>query len=421
MMFGWLLIGAALLLAGGAASAEERSTDQTIRLYQSQLAAKPDDPLLSSHLAAAYIRKARETGDLSYYGLAEQAAQRSLKLAERGPVAARATTLLATVHIARHEFAEALRGAQAAIALNPGDPIAHALAGDALLELGNYDEATQAYGRLAALQGLRRPDPRLAWLKFLQGDIAGAVAGTRQVVTRAAAANLSGEPVAWLHCQLGDLLFYQGDLAGAETAYRDALTTMGGYHRALAGAARVHAARGRLREAAELYHKALDVIPLPEYAATLGDVYTRLGRTPEATKQYALVEYIGRLSALNKAVYNRELALFYADHDLKLPEALELARREAGVRRDIYTQDVLAWALLKNGRAGEAEAAMREALKLGTPDARLFFHAGMIFRAVGDTGRAREALRRALALNPQFHVLQAELAARTLGELDAQR
>lgn len=420
-MFGWLLIGAALLLAGGAASGEERGTDQTIRLYQSQLAAKPDDALVSNRLAGAYIGKARETGDLTYYGLAEQAARRSLKLVERGPVAARATTLLATVHIARHEFAEALRGAQAAIELNPGDPIPHALAGDALLEQGNYDDATVAYARLAALQGLRRPDPRLAWLTFLQGDTAGAVAGTRQAVTRAAAANLAGEPVAWMHCQLGDLLFYQGDLAGAETAYRDGLTAMPGYHRALAGAARVQAARERLREAAELYHKALDVIPLPEYAAALGDVYTRLGRTRDAAKQYALVEYIGRLSALNKVVYNRELALFYADHDLKLPEALELARREVGARRDIYTQDVLAWALLKNGRAREAEAAMREALRLGTPDARLFFHAGMIYRALGDTDHAREALRRALALNPHFHVLQAEMAARALGELQAQR
>jgi tetratricopeptide (TPR) repeat protein len=421
MMFGWLLIGAALFLAGGAASAEERSTDQTIRLYQSKLAADPNDPLLSSRLAAAYIGKARETGDLTYYGLAEQAAQRSLKLAERGPIAARATTLLATVHFARHEFGEALRGAQAAIELNPGDPIPNAVAGDALLEMGNYDEAAQAYARLAALQGLRRPDARMAWLKFLQGDAANAVADMRQAVTHTAGRMPFGEPVAWMHYQLGELLFYQGDLAGAEAACRDSLTAMPGYHRALAGAARVQAARGRLREAADLYHKALDVIPLPEYAAGLGDVYTRLGQPRDAAKQYALVEYIGRLSALNKAVYNRELALFYADHDVKLPEALELAQREVGVRRDIYTQDVLAWALLKNGRARDADAAMREALRLGTPDARLFFHAGMIYRGLGEPDRAREALRRALALNPHFHVLQADVAARALGELQAQR
>jgi tetratricopeptide (TPR) repeat protein len=421
MMLGWLLIVGALLPAAGVVWAEERSTDQTLRFYQAKLAATPDDPVLYNRLAATYIRKARETGDLTYYGLAEQAAQRALKLAERGPVAASATTLLATVSIARHEFGEALRGARAAIELNPTDPIPNAVAGDALVELGDYDEAARAYARLAGLQGLKRPDPRLAWFSFLQGDAAGAVAGMRQAVTRAAAANQAGEPVAWLHCQLGELLFYQGDLAGADAAYRDALIALPNYHRAVAGGARVQAARGRLREATELYHKALDVIPQPEYAASLGDVYTRLGRAPEAAKQYALVEYIGRLSALNKVVYNRELALFYADHDVRLPEALELARREVGARRDIYTQDVLAWALLKNGRAREAEVTMREALRFGTPDARLFFHAGMIYRALGDRDRAREALGRALALNPHFHVLQAEAASRALGELQAQR
>jgi tetratricopeptide (TPR) repeat protein len=143
----------------------------------------------------------------------------------------------------------------------------------------------------------------------------------------------------------------------------------------------------------------------------------RLGRDADARRQYALVEYIGRLSALNKVVYNRELALFYADHDLKLPEALALARAELSVRRDVYTQDVLAWALLKNGRAREALEPLSEALRLGTRDARLFFHAGMIHRAAGNDEAARDFLGRALALSPRFHVLQAPIAVKVLAEL----
>ena len=43
-----------------------------------------------------------------------------------------------------------------------------------------------------------------------------------------------------------------------------------------------------------------------------------MGRSDDAKKQYALVEYIGRLSALNQVLYNRELAYFYADHDVNL-------------------------------------------------------------------------------------------------------
>jgi Flp pilus assembly protein TadD len=104
---------------------------------------------------------------------------------------------------------------------------------------------------------------------------------------------------------------------------------------------------------------------------------------------------------------------------MKLGEALDLARREQQVRSDIYTHDVLAWALYKNGRASEALAPMKEALRLGTNDARLFFHAGMIHRAIGDAARARDDLARALATNPHFHPLQSEVARRTLEELDA--
>jgi tetratricopeptide (TPR) repeat protein len=421
-MRNWVLTGAALaLLAGGAASAQERPSDQTIRFLQSKVAADPDDAGAHNRLAGAYIRKARESGDISYYGLAEQTTQRSLQLVPRGPVAARASTLMAVVQLARHQFREALASVRTALDQDPSEQTPQAIAGDALLELGDYDEAGRAYARLAGLDGPRRPDARVAYLKFLRGDTPGAIASMRDAVARFAAAVPAGEPMAWTRTQLGHLLLGTNDLAGAEAAYRDALTALPGYHPALAGSAAVQAARGKLPDAAALYHKALEVIPLPAYATALGDVYTRLGRTSEANKQYALVEYIGKLSALNQTVYNRELALFYADHDRKLPQALELARKELEARRDIYTYDVLAWTLYRNGQAREAQAAMNEALKLGTQDPRLFFHAGMIHRALGEHDAARTALARALALNPRFHVLHADVATSALAELKARR
>ncbi len=120
------------------------------------------------------------------------------------------------------------------------------------------------------------------------------------------------------------------------------------------------------------------MIPLPEYAAALGDIYAKLGRPAEAKQQYALVEYIARLNALNRTVYNRELVYFYADHGIKQVEALDLARREIELRKDIYGYDALAWALYSSGQAEEALAPIMEALRLGTRDARLFLHAGMI-------------------------------------------
>ena len=71
-----------------------------------------------------------------------------------------------------------------------------------------------------------------------------------------------------------------------------------------------------------------------------------------------MVEFIGELNAINKVLYNRELALFYADHDMKLKDALALAQKELEVRHDVYTWDARAWTLYKNGKAKEALAPL---------------------------------------------------------------
>src|SRR2546423_15717635 len=123
----------------------------------------------------------------------------------------------------------------------------------------------------------------------------------------------------------------------AEKAFKESLESFPGYHRAYAGMAQLRAAQKRYSEAASLYQKAVSVIPLPVYAAALGDVYAKLGKNNEAEQQYKLVEYMAALSLLSKNVYNRELATFYADHDRNLPAALELARRELEVRHNLYT------------------------------------------------------------------------------------
>ena len=77
----------------------------------------------------------------------------------------------------------------------------------------------------------------------------------------------------------------------------------------------------------------------------------------------------------------------------------------------------LAWAALKAGKVDEAQSAIKEALRLGTRDAKLYYHAGMIAKAAGDRTAARSHLERALKLSPQFDPLQAEVARKTLQEL----
>ena len=109
--------------------------------------------------------------------------------------------------------------------------------------------------------------------------------------------------------------------------------------------------------------------------------------------------------------------LFYADHDLKTDLAVQLALGELDVRKDIYGYDAAAWALYRDGRVEEAAPLIEQALRLGTRDARLFYHAGMIEHELGRREQARAYLEEALDLNPEFSLLQAAEARQVLGQL----
>ena len=73
--------------------------------------------------------------------------------------------------------------------------------------------------------------------------------------------------------------------------------------------------------------------------------------------------------------------LAFADHDVKLDRALELAQGELEFRRDIYSYDALAWALYKNHRIDEAREYMEKALALQTPEPNFRLHAEIILHA----------------------------------------
>ncbi len=425
--FFWILALSILLCAAPPERlrAQQNATDRLIALYQSRASIFAKDYSNYDKLGTAYIQKGRETGDITYYDLAEKALSRSLELVSNDMAATTPTTHLAVVYMAEHRFRNALAEAQNALALGSGDPSPWAIAGDALTDMGEYDKASEAYSKLLMPGPLEEPrsglayvrDSRMSYLKFILGDPVAAVQLMRGAIHAAIATHVPGENIAWSQFQLGEYFFQMADLANAERSYRDALVAYPGYYRALAGLGKVRAAQSRYPEAIDLYQQSINVVPFPDYVAALGDAYTKVERSAEAKKSDDLVEFIGRLSALNQQVYNRELALFYADHDMKLRESLDLAQKELEVRRDIYTWDVLAWALYKNGKFQEAADAMTKALGLGTKDALLFFHAGMIYDRLGNSERAKEYLQRALATNPHFHVHYADIAKNTLREL----
>jgi tetratricopeptide (TPR) repeat protein len=410
---------AAILLWGvwpASAAAPGPNPDRAIAQAQWMVTRNPRDARAYHRLGDAYIQKARESGDITYFRLAEDALRKALGIEPQYGDAARH---LAYALYSRHDFEGAIAEARRAIELSPADGHAHGILGDAYQEIGRYREARAAYARMMELWPDLYSYCRLSGAKSLQGDPGGAIEDLHRAIELGRARRHPPESVAWAQWQLAGEQMAIGNLAEAEARNVEALESYPNYHRALAGLAEVRAAQRRYSEAIDLYRRALAIIPMPGYAAALGDLYAKTGGHDDARKQYELVEYIGRLNSLNKVLYNRELAYFYADHDMKLADALALAAKELEARRDIYAHDVLAWALYKNGRVQEAVAPMQEALTQGTRDARLFFHAGMIAHALGNGADARKYLERALATNPHFHIFQADAAERTLRELAA--
>jgi tetratricopeptide (TPR) repeat protein len=387
------------------------STDRLIASFQGRLKDDPEDFSAYVNLANAYLQKVRETGDPSLYTKAEDLLDRAAKIEPHNPELLATRGILA---LARHDFARALEFGERALASNPQSARYYGIVGDAQIELGRYDEAIASYQKMID----HRPDfssySRVAHARELYGDPEGAIQAMQDAVD-------AGAPVpenkAWAYVQLGNLRFTTGHLDEAAKDYDLATKTLPNYPPALGGQARIAAARGKLEDAAALYQEAFDRMPLAEYAILLGDVYAEMGERQKAAEQYDLVRAIDKLYRANGVNTDLEIALFYADHDMKLQTSMQKARSAYDARPSIDAADVLAWTLYKTGDYAEAQRYSSEALRLGTRDPLKLFHAGMISKALGHDEQAREYLQKAVELNPHFSLLYSDSATSTLDDL----
>lgn len=403
MMYGRYLVMLAVAagLSGQSRVTEPKKTDERIASYSKAVAAQPGSAHLQSLLARAYIQKMRETVDFSYLDKASALVEGVLA---RDPGNYETLRLRSEIDMERHEFARVAEYSQEMSRFAPDDPANWGTLGDALMELGRYPEAGEAYSKMLSL----RPDlasyNRAAWYHFVTGRLDEAIALMKSAI---AADSPAAENVAWCWNDLGNIYFKTGRLREAEEAYGKALAAFPGYYPANAGMGRVRAAQKRWKEAIDNYRRAQATVPMPEFAAALEDLYALAGNAAESRKQRELLEAIDRMNRASGERTNRNLALIFADHDRNLDRAAELADNEIKVRPDVYTQDAVGWVRYKQHRYEEAEASAEKAIALGTPEPAFYYHAGLIAEALGRTQEAATRLERAMRLNPDFDPVQA--------------
>ena len=391
------------------------ATDRNITIVQKLVIRAPNAELYY-RLGDLYVQKGRQTGDITYFSLSADSLRTALKLE---PALAPAHRHLAFVLYALHDFAGAENESQAALKLNPMDSYAYGVLGDAQLETGRYDEATHTYSRMIAVKQDLYSLCRRSGLETIQGQDQAAISDLKHAI---AIGENGGEPregIAWAQVMLAQDYFLIGKPELADAQGEAALKTFPGYHRALAILGQVRAAQGQWNEAARFYRSALAVIPLPEYAAALSDVYAKMGQASDALKERKLVQFIARLNLINRQLYNRVLVDYYADHDIEHDIAVSQAEAEYQVRRDIYGEDALAWSLYRAGNPVRARRHTDAAIRFGTSDARLYFHAGMIYAALGLNHQAHDRLQHALNINPHFQPILDEVALREYLALSA--
>lgn len=398
-----------------ASSAIATGTGRAIEYFMARVLRDPEDHRSQNQLAELYLQRVRDTGQEEYLAPARKAAQASLAAVpaerNRGGLAA-----LARTELAGHHFNEAKDHALRMVSLHPGEPDAYAILGDAWLELGDYARANEALHLYQDAGDTVASETRLARVAFLEGHPDRARDHFTAALVRLREVRSSPpEMVAWCCWQLGETAFSTGDYPSAERHYGEALVVVPEYFPALASLGRVCAARGSFPEAISRYVHAFRLRPAADYAAALGDLHQLSGKPDEAATHYAMVEELADHSRkIHGQPFNRQLALFYADHDIKAEEAYSLATSEYAVRQDIYGADAVAWTALKAGRLAEAEAASKESLRLGTRDAKLLYHAGMIARGAGHRAASADYLTSALTLSPGFDALQSRAAIKAL-------
>jgi len=362
-------------------------TDREISRLQQKIRDGSNLQLLLEQLGWAFVSKARESFDAGFYKLAEQCAR---CIEKRNPQSQEAMLLHGHVLHSLHRFKESETLARRLVEQR-GLSFDYGLLGDALMEQGKLNDAVDAYQRMMNLKPDLQGYARAAHMRWLKGDLAGAIDAMQLAVS--AASPHDAESAAWVNTRLAFYQFQAGRFEEAQQRCGFALSFQSNYAPTLLLQGKMLLARNRVAEAVKVLQSAVQLNPLPEYQWALAEALRAADRENEAS---AIEAQLRQRGAANDP---RTVALFLATRRESPDTALRLAKAECDSRSDVFTHDALAWSLAAAGNLTEARTEMQRALAEGTEDGRLFFHAAMIASQVGDATDAKRWLRKASDLS----------------------
>jgi tetratricopeptide (TPR) repeat protein len=379
-------------------------------------------------LASAYLAAGRERDSQELAKKAEAAATKSISI--RTSRNAGAPVILSEALLEQHRFNDALIACQKSLQIEPGNDFAERTITDIYFEVGRYDDAR----KLIAKHPEWSEDPGGLAILAREQELTGRTDIALVYLDKAInlVENESDVPatsVSWFYIKDGDLLARNGQFSKAESRYLTALKMNYGSWKGLASMARLKAMQ-KDPKGVLLYGEKLNAIaPMTDVVGLMQDASLALSDKDGAAKYEAQIMRMNQgaidagtkpakeLDSKRPHTHDRMFSMYLSDHDKMLPLAQHAATHEIANRKDIYAFDTYAWATYKlaiapvqvksvapamNGEAGliEAKQYSDKALALGTKDAKMLYHAGMIELALHHTEVGNKYLAEAKSINP---------------------
>ncbi len=394
-------------------SSEFLNAQKAVEYYETEIRRKPEAAKNYIELAQVFLQEARVTGNHhQYIPDVQELLDQALSLE---PENFQALVIKASLMMTLHQFQEAKRLAQIAIARAPYNAFSHAVLTDALIELGEYGEAVKACDKMLSIHPDLRSYARASYLRELHGDLDGAIAAMRMACDAGVAGQ---ENRAWALHQLGMLYLQQGKADTAAFIFKGILEERPNYAYTIAGLAQIGNVKKNYTEAIALFQQAYKIVPDHGFIEQLADLHRAAGKfsLADSTAREVLKTF-GQHEQGGWNI-NREFAMFCANHDMNLAAALKRAKSEYEARpNNIDVLETYAWALYKNGQVQHAVPLIERAMNLNARRATLSYRAGMIYFAANQREKAKTHLQRSLAENLYLHPLYVAEAQQTLSKI----
>lgn len=369
-----------------------------IQNMEARLRMAPENVGVRVRLTSAYLKEAQQSLQGAHY---LPKAQREIdKILTQDDENFDALALQASLYNLLHQFEKARDIAEGLITRSPQTAYVYGILVDALVELGEYEEAVRRCDEMLQLRPGLSSYSRAAYLRELHGDTEGAI----EAMTLAAEAGVIGEiDRSWALYQLGQLYLGMNNLEAADAIFEGILDETPYYAYAIGGKAQVLMQQEKFEEAIDLFEEAYALVPADAFLEGSIEALQMLGHEKlVADYEKQLQQSYLDAAAMGENV-RMEYADFMADMGWELDKALEMASQEYQRRPNhLHALETYAWTLHKNGRSKEAIPVIEKAMRLDTGDAMVFFRAGTIYMAAGQQEQAKQYFRAAMDANLQI-------------------